>query len=87
MQLAVFEAVNAVTGGYEPYVGIASAPVGASVDAAAIEAAYRTLLGLGADPNLRDERYKATPLGWARYFDQPLLVELREPLTADDGPT
>ena len=23
----------------------------------------RTLLGLGADPNLRDERYKATPLG------------------------
>jgi ankyrin repeat protein len=47
----------------------------------------RTLLGLGADPNLRDERYKATPLGWARYFDQPLLVELLEPLTADDGPT
>src|SRR5262245_62128495 len=46
VQLAVFEAVNAVIGGYEPYVGLASAPGGASVDAAAIEAAYRTLLGL-----------------------------------------
>jgi hypothetical protein len=42
VQVAVFEAVNAVTGEYEPYIGIAPAP-GASVDAAAATAAYRVL--------------------------------------------
>lgn len=42
VQLAVFEAVNAVTGEHEPYIGIAPAP-GASVDAAAATAAYRVL--------------------------------------------
>jgi membrane-associated phospholipid phosphatase len=42
VQLAVFEAVNAIKGDYRPYLGIA-APHGASADAAAIEAAYRVL--------------------------------------------
>ena len=42
-QLAVFEAVNAITGNYEPYLGTVVAPVGASADAAAIAAAYRVL--------------------------------------------
>jgi hypothetical protein len=42
-QLAVFEAVNAITGGYEPYLGTIEAPAGASVDAAAVAAAYRVL--------------------------------------------
>src|SRR5713101_995259 len=42
-QLAVFEAVNAVTGHYEPYLGTVVAPAGASADAAAIAAAYRVL--------------------------------------------
>ncbi len=42
-QLAVFEAVNAVTGDYRPYLGTITAPKGASADAAAIEAAYRVL--------------------------------------------
>ncbi len=42
VQLAVFEAVNAITGDYEPYLGVA-APNGASVDAAAATAAYRVL--------------------------------------------
>lgn len=42
VQLAVFEAVNSITGEYEPYVGIAPAP-GASLDAAAATAAYRVL--------------------------------------------
>ena len=42
-QLAVFEAVNATTGDYEPYLGTIVAPQGASADAAAIEAAYRVL--------------------------------------------
>ena len=42
-QLAVFEAVNAITREYEPYLGTVVAPAGASADAAAIAAAYRVL--------------------------------------------
>jgi hypothetical protein len=42
-QLAVFEAVNAITGDYRPYLGTIVAPPGASADAAAIQAAYRVL--------------------------------------------
>jgi hypothetical protein len=45
VQLAVFEAVNAITGDYDPYIGIA-APAGASVDAAAATAAYKVLKAL-----------------------------------------
>jgi hypothetical protein len=43
VQLAVFEAVNAITGDYRPYLGSIVAPDGASADAAAIQAAYRVL--------------------------------------------
>ncbi|HEU5233029.1 MAG TPA: vanadium-dependent haloperoxidase [Terriglobales bacterium] len=42
-QLAVFEAVNSIRGDYQPYLGTIQAPAGASVDAAAIQAAYRVL--------------------------------------------
>jgi hypothetical protein len=42
VQLAVFEAVNAVTGDYDPYIGVV-APVGTSTDAAVAVAAYRVL--------------------------------------------
>jgi len=45
-QLAVFEAVNAIEGDYEPYLGITGAPAWASPDAAAIAAAHRTLVTL-----------------------------------------
>jgi len=41
-QLAVFEAVNAVTGEYAPYLGTVSAPAGASERAAAIAAPSRS---------------------------------------------
>jgi hypothetical protein len=41
----------------------------------------RTLLDLGADPNIEDARFHSTPLGWARHFEQPEIVELLEPLT------
>jgi ankyrin repeat protein len=41
----------------------------------------RTLLRLGADPDIHDTRFDATPLGWARYFGQQELVELLEPVT------
>lgn len=43
VQLAVFEAVNAITGEYQPYLGTITAPSDASPDAAAIEAAYQVL--------------------------------------------
>jgi ankyrin repeat protein len=48
------------------------------------------LLSLGADPDVHDQRFEATPLGWARHFDHPDLVELLEPVTSpaaepDDG--
>jgi len=58
VQLAVFEAVNTVTGDYQGYLGSASAPtglsiaapVGSSAEAAAIAAAYRVLFNyFGAD--------------------------------------
>jgi hypothetical protein len=42
-QLAVFEAVNAITGEYEPYLGTISAAADASADAAAVAAAHRVL--------------------------------------------
>src|SRR6202042_2543831 len=44
----------------------------------------RTLLRLGADPNVRDQRFDSTPLGWARYFGRPALIELLEPVTEPD---
>lgn len=43
-QLAVFEAVNSVTGDYQPYLGTIDAPDGASPDAAAVAAAHAVLL-------------------------------------------
>ena len=44
----------------------------------------RTLLRLGADPNIRDQRFDSTPLGWARYFGRPALIALLEPVTQPD---
>ena len=46
----------------------------------------RSLLRLGADPGLHDQRFDSTPLGWARYFGQEELVALLEPLTAPEEP-
>jgi PAP2 superfamily len=43
VELAVFEAVNAINGDYRPYLGSIVAPPGASPDAAAIQAAYRVV--------------------------------------------
>jgi hypothetical protein len=43
VQLAVFEAVNAVTHEYEPYLGTIHAEPGASAEAAAVAAAHRVL--------------------------------------------
>lgn len=46
VQLAVFEAVNAITGKYDPYLGTVTAPQGASPEAAAITAAHDVLATL-----------------------------------------
>ncbi len=46
VQLAVFEAVNTIVGGYKPYLGTVTAPPGASPEAAAIAAAHRALVVL-----------------------------------------
>ena len=46
----------------------------------------RTLLRLGADPDVRDHRFDSTPLGWARYFGQQPLIDLLEPLTTPGEP-
>src|ERR1700731_444759 len=50
VQLAVFEAVNAITQDYQPYIGSITAPRGASAEAAAIEAAYKVLSFYFPDP-------------------------------------
>jgi hypothetical protein len=42
-QLAVFEAVNAITREYKPYLGAIFAPTGASPEAAAVAAAHSVL--------------------------------------------
>jgi ankyrin repeat protein len=38
-----------------------------TIESGAIEIA-RLLLDAGADPNVRDDKYDATALGWAEYF-------------------
>lgn len=59
-QLAVFEAVNAITGDYKSYLGTVVAPAGASVDAAAVAAAYTVLKNyFPLAPNL-DPAYAAS---------------------------
>ena len=59
-QLAVFEAVNAITGDYKPYLGTVAAPAHASADAAAVAAAYAVLKNyFPAAPNL-DSQYAAS---------------------------
>jgi hypothetical protein len=41
----------------------------------------RLLLDLGADPDIEDRRFHATPLGWAEHFGEDATVELLAPLT------
>ncbi|MEN3360852.1 MAG: hypothetical protein V7637_4834 [Mycobacteriales bacterium] len=46
----------------------------------------RLLLDLGADPDRRDARFDATPLGWAGHLGQPALVDLLTPVTTAGEP-
>ena len=46
-----------------------------TVESGAIDIA-RLLLDAGADPNIRDDKYDATALGWAEFFDRSDFAEL-----------
>ncbi|MFJ6671390.1 ankyrin repeat domain-containing protein [Actinosynnema sp. NPDC091369] len=46
----------------------------------------RRLLDLGADPDLRDRRFDATPLDWARHVHRTATADLLEPLTTTTDP-
>jgi ankyrin repeat protein len=46
-----------------------------TAESGAIEIA-RLLLDAGADPNIHDDKYDATVLGWAEYCEQPQVAEL-----------
>ena len=46
VHIAVFDAVNAITGGYRSYTGLSRAPYGTSFDAAVATAAHDTLVAL-----------------------------------------
>jgi ankyrin repeat protein len=41
----------------------------------------RLLLDLGADPDITDTRFGATPLGWAHHFGKQATIDLLTPLT------
>jgi ankyrin repeat protein len=43
----------------------------------------RLLLSLGADPDRHAVLGEGTPLQWARVADQPAVIELLDPITAD----
>ena len=62
VELAVYNAVNAIDGSFEPYKYSLTAPAGASADAAAIEAAYQTLIRLFPDQKQYLDTQYADPL-------------------------
>ena len=62
-QLAVFEAINAIQGGYEPYLGTVVAPAGASADAAVIAAAHAVLKHYAPGSAAMLDAERATSLG------------------------
>jgi hypothetical protein len=43
------------------------------------------LLAAGADPAIKDTRFEATALGWARHFEHPDLVAVLERITPEDS--
>ncbi len=43
--------------------------------------AARMLIELGADPGIRDARFRATPLGWAEHFGHQAMADYLRPLT------
>jgi hypothetical protein len=93
VQLAVFEAVNAIVGDYQPYLGTIAAPPWASPDAAAVAAAHRALVALhpARAPTLnllRAQSLSAIPDGPAKNAGIVVGVAAADAmlaLRADDG--
>lgn len=48
--------------------------------------AARMLIELGADPGIRDARFRATPLGWAEHFGQRAMADYLHPLAPEAAP-
>ena len=46
--------------------------------------AVRLLIGLGADPTIRDARFDSTPLGWAEHFQHRAVADFFRHLTTAD---
>ena len=46
-----------------------------TIESGAVEIGRR-LLDAGADPNIRDDKYRATALGWADFFGREDLAGL-----------
>ncbi|MGH8019806.1 MAG: vanadium-dependent haloperoxidase [Opitutaceae bacterium] len=61
-QLAVFEAVNAIVGDFEPYLEKIDAPADASPEAAAVAAAHRVLVALLAESSGKLDAHRAASL-------------------------
>ncbi len=87
IQLAVFEAVNATTGKYEPYLGTVTAPTGASPEAAAITAAHGVLtafFGQSISLNeLRDASLSNIPDGQAKTDGINVGIDAAAAMVAD----
>ncbi len=62
VHLAIFEAVNAIVGDYEPYLGTIDAPAGASPEAAAVAAAHRALMALHPEAAATLDAHRASSL-------------------------
>ena len=55
--------------------------VAAGIDAGVPVRHDRLLIGLGADPSIRDARFDSTPLGWAEHFQHQAVADFLRPLT------
>jgi hypothetical protein len=93
VQIGVFDAVNSITGDYEPYLEKIPAPQGASAEAAAIAAAHRALVALHpetaavVDP-LRESHLAAIADATARAHGVAVGIAAADAilaLRADDG--
>src|SRR4029077_19255257 len=62
VQIAVFDAVNAIAGGYQSYTGLAPASPGTSMDAAIAQAAHDALAALFPSQAPRFDGYLAADL-------------------------
>ena len=87
-QLAVFEAVNAVTGDYQPYLGTVPASPGASADAAAVAAAHRVLRNYvpgsaGVLDAARDTSLASIPAGPAKDMGIALGIAAADAMIAE----